>query len=285
MLRCASPASWWCIARRKSSTGCASACPAPGGEQALDAAACVKLEPALADAQALLAGGVFTPGEAVADCYSLCLQLLQRLQEHPHFAGLLHTEALDWCVGKDGSVKALHTSDGMLQADAFVLAAGLQSRDLAARAGLHLPLYPLKGYSLTAPILASHRAPEISVTDFERKVLYARMGAQLRVAAMVDLVGEDQRLDPARLASLHRSVRAMFPHAADYEAAQPWAGLRPATPGGTPILGASPVPGLWLNVGHGALGFTFSFASARILAALISGQDSPVPLDGLSLKP
>ncbi|WP_153062178.1 FAD-dependent oxidoreductase, partial [Escherichia coli] len=153
--------------------------------------------------------------------------------------------------------------DGDVAADAVVLAAGLHSRVLAAQVGVRLPLYPLKGYSLTAPVEAGHRPPEVSVTDFEKKILYARIGAQLRVAAMVDLVGEDASLDPGRLASLQRSVRATFPHAADYDRATPWAGLRPATPSGAPIVGASGVPGLWLNVGHGALGFTFSFATAN----------------------
>lgn len=101
---------------------------------------------------------------------------------------------------------------------------------------------------------------------------------------MVDLVGEDESVDARRIGALQRQVRELFPQAADYDRAQAWAGLRPATPGGAPILGASPVQGLWLNVGHGALGFTFAFASARILAELVSGRPSPLPLDGLSLQ-
>ena len=100
---------------------------------------------------------------------------------------------------------------------------------------------------------------------------------------MADLVGEDTRIDPSRMASLYRSVRATFPQAAAYGASDEWAGLRPATPSGAPILGATPVPGLWLNVGHGALGFTMSFGSARIVADLIAGRPSPLSLDGLQL--
>ena len=252
-----------------------------GVEQALDADGCVAREPALAHARGMLAGGIFTPGEAVADCHALCLHLLQQLQAHPGFDGLLRVEAQGWRL--NGTRPVLLTAEGDMAADDYVIAAGLHSRELAAPLGIRLPLYPLKGYSLTAPIRAGHQPPEVSVTDFERKILYARMGDQLRVAAMADIVGEDLSLDPQRLASLHRSVRAMFPNAADYDAATPWAGLRPATPGGTPILGRSPVPGVWLNVGHGALGFTFSFASARIVASLVSGQPSPMPLDGFTL--
>jgi D-amino-acid dehydrogenase len=182
-----------------------------------------------------------------------------------------------------GTVLGVRTAQGHVAADAVVLAAGLHSRALAATVGVKLPLYPLKGYSLTAPVQAGHHPPEVSVTDFEKKILYARIGTELRVAAMVDLVGDDAGLDAGRLASLQRSVRATFPHAADYDRAVPWAGLRPATPSGAPLLGASGVPGLWLNVGHGALGFTFSFATADIVAGLVSGRPSPLPLRGLSL--
>lgn len=253
-------------------------------EQALDAEHCLRLEPALQQSDARLAGGIFTPGEAVADCHALCLRLAERLQAHPQFAGLQRAEVQGLRLADDGRVIALQSSHGEIGGDEFVIAAGLHSRQLAASCGIELPLYPLKGYSLSAPIGDGHRPPEVSVTDFEKKILYARMDRVLRVAAMVDLVGDDESLDAGRLASLQRAVRAMFPQAADYDAATPWAGLRPATPGGTPIIGATPRPGLWLNVGHGALGFTFSFGSARLLAALVSGQPSPLPLDGLTLS-
>ena len=252
-------------------------------EQALSHDDCVALEPALADTEASLAGGIFSPGEAVADCHAFCTVLHARLSQHGGFRGRLGSAAEAFLRDAQGRVSGVRTAQGDVMADAVVLAAGLQSRALGASVGVELPLYPLKGYSLTAPIEAGHRPPEVSVTDFEKKILYARIGQQLRVAAMVDLVGDDASLDAGRLASLQRSVRATFPHAADYDRATPWAGLRPATPSGAPIVGASGVPGLWLNVGHGALGFTFSFATANIVAELVSGRASPLPLDGLSL--
>ena len=254
-----------------------------GAEQALSHDDCVALEPALADTEATLAGGIFTPAEAVADCHAFCRELFARLSAHSGFRGRLAVPALGFVRDGQGVVRGVRTEQGEVSADAVVLAAGLHSRQLAAPLGIALPLYPLKGYSLTAPIGAGHRPPEVSVTDFEKKILYARIGDELRIAAMVDLVGDDTGLDAGRLASLQRSVRATFPHAADYDRATPWAGLRPATPSGAPILGASGVPGLWLNVGHGALGFTFSFATANIVAELVSGHASPLPLDGLTL--
>ena len=240
---------------------------APAGlERALDADACLALEPALAHSDERLAGGIFTEGEAVADCHRLSLQLGERLRGHPNFKGFVQAEVRGFRRDDQGAARALLTSQGEIGGDGFIIAAGLHSRALAAPLGIALPLYPLKGYSLTAPIGSSHLPPVVSVTDFEKKILYARIGEQLRVAAMVDLVGDDLTLDPGRIASLQRSVRALFPQAADYDRAVPWAGLRPATPSGAPIIGESGVKNLWLNVGHGALGFTFSFGTANILA-------------------
>jgi len=257
--------------------------PGGGPEQALSHDECVALEPALGFSDETLAGGIFTAGEAVADCYKLCEQLALRLRSHGNFRGFVHAQALS-VIQRNGRAVGLKTTLGEIAADDVVIAAGLQSRDLAQTAGLSLPLYPLKGYSLTAPIGQEHKPPVVSVTDFEKKILYARIGSQLRVAAMVDLVGEDARIDPGRIASLQRAVRATFPQAADYDRAEAWAGLRPATPSGAPILGASHLRNLWLNVGHGALGFTFSFGTADIVAELISGRVSPVALDGLQLQ-
>ncbi len=271
------------VYRNRAALDAAIARPAPEQDRrVLDAAACVALEPALAAAEQELAGGIFNRGEAVADCHAFCQALGQRLHSHPRFEGVVQAQ-VERLLAQRGRIHALATSAGTLQADAYVLAAGIQSRALAAGVGIRLPLYPLKGYSLTAPIGARHCAPEISVTDFERKILYARIGDRLRVAAMVDMVGEDTSLDPKRVDSLVRQARATMPNAADYDALEPWAGLRPATPGGAPILGATALPNLWLNVGHGALGFTFACGSAAILARQMTGGPAPFDLQGLVL--
>jgi D-amino-acid dehydrogenase len=254
-----------------------------GAGEVLSPAECAVREPALAAALPVLAGGIFNEGEAVADCHAFCQVLAARLKDHPRFRGVLHGEARRIAVN-NGRVTGLDTTAGMLWADAYVLAAGIQSRDLAATADIALPLYPLKGYSLTAPIRATDVAPEISVTDFERKVLYARIGDSLRVAAMVDMVGEDTSIDPMRIAALTRQVRETMPTAADYDRISPWAGLRPATPDSAPIIGATRYPNLWLNVGQGPLGFTFACGSAKLLAGAVKGDAPPFPLDGLTLR-
>lgn len=242
-----------------------------------------RVEPALAELAPKLAGGIFNPGEAVADCYAFCLALEKRIVAHPRFERCMHTAARTIFV-EHGKVTAIETDAGWISADHYVLAAGIQSRDLAATANLDLPMYPLKGYSLTAPIRSEHVAPNISITDFERKILYARIGKELRVAAMVDLVGESTRIDRRRIASLTRLARESMPHAADYNQAEAWAGLRPATPNSAPIIGATPYPNLWLNVGHGPLGFTFACGSASLLATLMRGKKPPFALDCLAYK-
>lgn len=254
-------------------------------QQRWDVAQCLAHEPALQGLADRLAGGIFSRDEAVADCHAFCFALMQRLRTHPRFRGLLRARALGFepaAGGPGGARLQLRCEGSVVGADAFVLAAGIASRQLAASAGLRLPLYPLKGYSLDAPIGPAHVPPRASITDFERKVLYARIGERLRIAAMVDLVGEDEAIDPARLASLLRIARADLPAAGDYDQAEPWAGLRPATPGGAPILGATAVPGLWLNLGHGALGFTFACGTGQLLAQQMSGLATDIPLDGLT---
>ncbi|WP_223511062.1 FAD-dependent oxidoreductase, partial [Pseudomonas sp. BF-R-05] len=169
----------------------------------------------------------------------------------------------------------------VLQVDQLVIAAG-HRRPLLALPGLQLPLYPLKGYSLTVPIGVGHRAPDVSITDYDRKIVYARIGKQLRVAAMVDIVGFDPALDPKRLALIKRQAHDTFPNAGAYDEAVEWAGMRPATPSGVPLLGATAYRNLWLNLGHGALGFTLACGSGRLLSELIGERRPSIDLQGFS---
>lgn len=249
-------------------------------QEAWDARQCLECEPTLQGLEGQFAGGIYSGDEAVADCHAFCVSLLDRLQDHPNFQGLV----LDTVerLQPVGARVRIHARQDTYEADATVLATGIASVRLVQPLGLSLPLYPLKGYSLDAPIGASHVAPRASITDFERKVLYARIGGRLRVAAMVDLVGHDERIDQERLDSLLRVARQDMALAGDYDQAQPWAGLRPATPSGEPIVGPSGVAGLWLNVGHGALGFTFACATADLLAREMAGAPVPDVLQGVA---
>jgi len=233
----------------------------PLNQQVLDAGQLRLLDPALAEAPFI--GGVFTPDEEVADCHRFCLRLAERLQASGHCR--LHLgQAVTRLIRRKDEVVALALADRQLDVQRLVLCAGHRSASLALP-GLNLPVYPLKGYSLTAPVTEAHRAPDVSLTDYERKIVYARLGQQLRVAAMVDIVGYDETVDAGRLRSMRRLAGETLPGAADYGQAVEWAGMRPATPTGVPIIGATAYRNLWLNLGHGALGFTLACGSAERL--------------------
>lgn len=237
----------------------------PDTQRVLNAADLRGLDPALAEAP--FVGGVFTADEEVADCHLFCLRLAERLQASGQ-CRLLLGRPVTRLIARDDRVAALELGGEQLEVQRLVLSAGHRSAGLALP-GLQLPVYPLKGYSLTAPVGATHRAPEVSITDYERKIVYARLDDQLRVAAMVDIVGYDEAVDAGRLASMRRLARETLPQAADYAQAVEWAGMRPATPTGVPIIEATRYRNLWLNLGHGALGFTLACGSGERLARLL----------------
>lgn len=256
----------------------------PAEQQALTVAECRRLEPALAHVADQLTGGIFTPGDAVADCYQFCLRLLEKLRQSGRFT--LHTgQSITHFRHQGSALQAACSASAEHPADAFVLATSWASQPLLAPFGIDPLIYPLKGYSLTLPVSGADTAPQISVTDFERKTVYARLGERLRIAAMVDIVGYDRSLPAARLDSLRRIASETFPDAGDFARAEPWAGLRPATPTGLPVLGACPLPNLWLNLGHGALGFTLAAASARLLSERITGRPGSIDMQAFALSP
>lgn len=250
-------------------------------QHALDAAECVALEPALATIAPRLVGGIHTPGEDAGDCHLFCLGL-EKLLRGSNFDVTFHYNApVTQLLTAGGRVVGAVTPGGVYEADVFVLALGNGARALAAPLGLDIPIQPLKGYSLTLPITG--QAPAISITDAAAKVVYARLGGDLRVAGMADVVGPDTRFDNRRLDTLLRQARAAFPHAADWTTLRPWTGLRPSTPTGLPMLG--PVrrwPNLHLNLGQGSLGFTLAMGSAAVVTELVAGRPAPIAMDGLS---
>ncbi len=252
-------------------------------QQVLDSAACVATEPALERIRGKIVGGVQTPSEETADCHRFSVGLLERIRAASPGNLCLFDTVIHRLRVRHGEMVGVDTSQGLLEADAYVLATGCDTPRLARPLGLSLPIYPLKGYSLTAPIAEPDAAPTISVTDFQRKIVYARIDGQLRVAGIADITGYDRAIEPRRLALLVTEARAVFPDAVDYRQLEGWAGLRPATPSGRPILGPGGYRKLWLNVGHGALGFTLSLASGRAVADLIGGKQPFVALDGLTL--
>jgi D-amino-acid dehydrogenase len=256
-----------------------------GAEQrALDPPECVELEPALAAMSGRICGAIYTPSEDVGDTYKFCNELKRLMTVGPNPVtyrfGVEVQRLLPW----HGRLMGVETSAGVMEADGYVMALGTNAPWLAKPLGVRLPIYPLKGYSLSLPVTDERAAPKISVTDYKRKVVYARIGDELRVAGMADLSGREAVIDVERVDQLVTEVKNAFPGATDFSSLRPWCGMRPATPKGTPILGATARQrNLWLNVGHGALGFTLALATGRVVADLAAGRASAVPLDGFTL--
>jgi glycine/D-amino acid oxidase-like deaminating enzyme len=248
-----------------------------GPEQALGPHDCRRVEPALTHSPVAWAGGIFTEGEAVADCHAVCLQLASALAQHRTFDGFVQAEVTGFQL-QQRQARAVLSDQGPIGGDAFVLAAGIGSRPWPN--GGHPPAaLPAQGLqSERAPIAAHHHPPEVSVTDFgEKSAVHPDRTPAAR--GRDGGPGRSPRRDRPATPGGPATGRACHPaRGSRLRQAEPWAGLRPATPAGA-HLGASPVEHLWLNVGHGALGFTFSFGSARILSRLIAGQPSP-PLPG-----
>lgn len=219
------------------------------------------LEPALGAFRGRLAGAVYTASECVVDSLALCRDLERQLRQR----GVVfdYGVQVDGLVRSGGRVTHLRTGAGTREVEDLVVANGSGSAVL----GLHLPVQPLKGYSITVPVTRPLSAPKVSITDAAAKVVYARIGERLRVAGMAELRGEDRRLDPARIAQLVAHTRRAFGDAVDLDAAEPWTGMRPVTPTSQPVIGrAKGLENTFVNVGQGALGLTLAFGSAKRLA-------------------
>lgn len=228
---------------------------------------CIAIEPALTAYRTQMAGAIHTPSECAADCLKLCIALERALRARG-VRFLLDCEVQGFDL-RDGRVAAVQTSAGDVEADAFVMALGAASQRLGRQLGAYLPVYPLKGYSITVDVDgAPDAAPQVSVTDSARKVVFARIGSRLRVAGMAELVGHDASIPATRIETLAAATRAVFPQASRMEALHPWTGMRPATPTGVPIIGrlAGAPSNMLFNTGHGALGFTLAFGSAQRVA-------------------
>jgi len=246
------------------------------GEEIWDAAKCLRREPALTGLGEQIAGGIYAADSAVADCHALSQCLASKLRALPN-ASMRTSARVVALERSQGRITTARLASGEhIEADHFVLSNALGACPLLRALGEDVPLYGLKGYSLSVPLTANDSAPHISVTDYERRIVYARIGGVLRIAAMVDMGDTSTQPNPARMALLQRQVAEIFPHL-PLEKAQVWAGLRPATPDSKPRIGRSKVAtNAWLNLGHGALGFTLACGSAVLLRHLMESSNPPI---------
>ena len=245
-------------------------------QRAVSAAECVAIEPALRHYQPSIAGAIHTPSECAADCLKTCIGLVEVLRARG--VSFLLDTTVEGFERRGAQLAALRLQRAgerfALDADRYVMALGALSPALARSLGVALPVYPLKGYSITVETdLAAEDAPRVNVTDSARKVVFARIGDRLRVAGMAELVGYDGGIPEGRIASLVASTRALFPACSRFAELQPWTGMRPATPTGLPIVGRRPgaPANLLFNTGHGALGFTLAFGTAELVAEALAG--------------
>ena len=247
----------------------------------LQSADLARIEPALAGVAGKLAGGLRLPGDQTGDC-QLFTRRLAKLAEALGVR-FVHGQSIDAIRSAGGRISGVQVGGKTMKADHYVMALGSYSRDLAGSLGLRLPVYPLKGYSLTVPVSDALRAPVSTVMDETYKIAVTRFDDRIRVGGMAEVAGFDRTLNPRRRATLEMVVNDLFPGAGNVQQASFWTGLRPMTPDGTPIVGASPIRNLWLNTGHGTLGWTMACGSGQLLADLMSARAPAIRPDGLGL--
>jgi D-amino-acid dehydrogenase len=249
--------------------------------EVLDRDALVALEPSLAAAKHRIAGGIYCPSDETGDCniftQGLAGEAARRGAEF-HYG----TEIRGIEVEAD-RVARVATSTGNFSANAYVLALGNQSPILARRIGLSLPIYPVKGYSMTIPVGNHPHPPTIGAVDEENLIAISRFGDRMRLTATAEISGYGTGHKPSDFDYMLSVAEELYPEGGDYDQAELWAGLRPMTPEGTPIFGRKKYANLYFNCGQGHMGWTMAHGSARITADLIAGKEAAIPLDGMTI--
>jgi len=250
--------------------------------EVLDRAGIVKVEPALAGVVDRLAGALRLPRDQTGDC----ALFTQRLAERAQAAGVefRYNATVEALEASGNRITGIRIDGKAEKADRYVLALGSYTPQLLASVGIRLPVYPLKGYSLTLPITDPAMAPASTVLDENYKVAVTRLGQRIRIGGIAEVCGYNLSLPPRRRATLEKVVADLYPHGGDLTRAEFWTGLRPATPDGTPVVGAAGFDNLYLNTGHGTLGWTMACGSGRYLADLIAGATPQISSEGLDIS-
>jgi len=249
--------------------------------QLLDVAGCIEAEPGLAPMRNKIVGGLRLPLDETGDCF-LFTQALAKEAEKLGVKFQYNT-TIHHLYTRDDRIIGVNTDKGMLKADSYVVAMGSYSPLFLRKININIPVYPVKGYSLTLPITDERYAPVSTIMDETHKVALTRLGDRIRVAGTAELTGYDLSLRKKQLATIAHVVTDLFPQGGDIQQAEPWTGLRPMTPDGTPIVGETAYRNLYLNTGHGTLGWTMSCGSGRLLADVISKRQPDIDPTGLDL--
>jgi len=249
--------------------------------EVLDRAGFVRVEPGLKDTQHKFVGALRLPGDETGDCHLFT----QRLAAMATARGAtLRFDTTIVGIDRDGDrITGVRTTAGTLNADAVVMALGSYTPLMLKTLKLRIPVYPVKGYSITLPIVDTARAPESTIMDETHKVAVTRLGGRIRVGGTAELAGYSLALREARRATLVHVVTDLFPGGGDLARAEFWCGLRPMTPDGTPIVGPTPITNLVLATGHGTLGWTMAAGTGRVIADLISGRKPEIDIADLAM--
>ena len=238
------------------------------------------VEPGLAQAANRLTGGLRLPNDETGDCHMFTNELAKvalRMGVRFKFG-----QPVDELLVEGGRIAGVRSGNEVFKADRYVLAFGSDSRGALSPLGVDLPVYPVKGYSLTVPLVDESLAPKSTVLDETYKIAVTRFDNRIRVGGMAELAGFDMRLDPRRRATLEMVVNDLFP-GGDVRNATFWTGLRPMTPDGTPVIGATRYPNLFLNTGHGTLGWTMACGSGKLVSDIVTGHRPDISTEGLAI--
>lgn len=248
--------------------------------QLLEASRLAEVEPALAEVAHKLTGGLRLPNDETGDCQLFTQRLATMAQE----AGVVFrfNTPVEHLLSDGDAIYGAKCGNEIIKADAWVMAFGSYSTSML-KGIIDIPVYPLKGYSLTIPVKEEDGAPVSTILDETYKIAITRFDQRIRVGGMAEIVGFNTDLLQLRRETLEMVVRDLFPRGGSVEEATFWTGLRPMTPDGTPIVGRTPMRNLWLNTGHGTLGWTMACGSGQLLSDLISGRKPAIPYDDLSV--
>ena len=243
---------------------------------------CFILESALKESDEEILGGVHTPDDESGDAYGFTCEIARIASNSG--VSFRYDETIQHLKSQNGQIHCVKTDKGECYADIFVVSLGSYSPLLLKPLNIKLPVYPTKGYSVTIPTSGRNNAPGISITDEDNKIVYSRLGNRLRVAGTAEFAGYDTKLNENRARAILNKAQAQFPNGGDFNNATFWTGLRPLTPDGMPVIGKTSIKNLYLNTGHGTLGWTMCSGSGKVISDLISGTSPEIDASSFGIE-
>ena len=243
---------------------------------------CFVLEPALKESDKEILGGVHIPDDESGDAYGFTCEIARIASNSG--VSFRYDETIQHLKSQNGQIHCVKTDKGECYADIFVVSLGSYSPLLLKPLNIRLPVYPTKGYSVTIPTSGRNNAPGISITDEDNKIVYSRLGNRLRVAGTAEFSGYDTKLNENRARAILNKAQAQFPNGGDFNNATFWTGLRPLTPDGMPVIGKTSIKNLYLNTGHGTLGWTMCAGSGKVISDLISGTSPEIDTSSFGIE-